>query len=280
MKDGTRTKVLVRSRQGRMVTGACAGAAEYFSIDVTLVRALMAVITVITGGAGVLAYLAAWAVVPGGRREDRFSRPGTDGPQDTATTTAGSACMTPSTPLRCSAPPRTLGRTARQHELARPRRPARTAAARIGSSPAQPGTTCDAGQETTRLPGHGDRSQDPARPTPATGRGSSHLDTAVTDSEHSRPPRVSDTAPNAEYLRLKAVRSRSSRQVVTGRAVPAVTPGTGPRRAGLLPQGGAVAHDDPRSFTEQPAVALNLGSRRSSGRDPNLCGQVPGSVPG
>jgi phage shock protein C len=53
----------VRSRNGRMVAGVCAGAAEYFGIDVTLVRALVAVVAVITGGAGVLAYLAAWAII-------------------------------------------------------------------------------------------------------------------------------------------------------------------------------------------------------------------------
>ena len=61
MRDGHGAKVLVRSRNGRMVAGVCAGAAEYFGIDVTLVRVLAAVIT---GGAGVLAYLAAWVIIP------------------------------------------------------------------------------------------------------------------------------------------------------------------------------------------------------------------------
>jgi phage shock protein C len=60
--DGT--KVLVRSRKGRMVAGICAGAAEYFGWDLTLVRVIVAVIAVITGGAGALAYLAAWAIIP------------------------------------------------------------------------------------------------------------------------------------------------------------------------------------------------------------------------
>jgi hypothetical protein len=58
-----------------------------------------------------------------------------------------------------------------------------------------------------------------------------------------------------------------------------VTGGARLGRARHVP-GRAVAHGDPRSFTEQPAVALNLGSRRSSCRDPNLCQQVAGSVPG
>ena len=65
MRNGNGTKVLVRSRESRMVAGVCAGAAEYFGTELTLVRVLVAVVSVITGGAGVLAYLAAWAVVPG-----------------------------------------------------------------------------------------------------------------------------------------------------------------------------------------------------------------------
>jgi hypothetical protein len=32
------TKVLVRNRKGRIVAGVCAGAADYFGIDVILVR--------------------------------------------------------------------------------------------------------------------------------------------------------------------------------------------------------------------------------------------------
>ena len=64
MRDGNGTKVLVRSRNGRMVAGVCAGAAEYFGIDVTLVRVIVAVVAVITGGAGVLAYLVAWIIIP------------------------------------------------------------------------------------------------------------------------------------------------------------------------------------------------------------------------
>lgn len=64
MNSGNETKVLVRSRKGRMVAGVCAGLADYFGMDVTLVRVIVAVIAVITGGLGVLAYLAAWAIIP------------------------------------------------------------------------------------------------------------------------------------------------------------------------------------------------------------------------
>jgi phage shock protein C len=64
MNGGNGTKVLVRSRKDRILAGVCAGIAGYFGIDVTLVRVIVAVIAVITGGAGVLAYLAAWAIIP------------------------------------------------------------------------------------------------------------------------------------------------------------------------------------------------------------------------
>ena len=58
------TKILVRSRKGRMVAGICAGFADFFGWDVTLVRVVVAVVSVITGGTGVLAYLVAWALIP------------------------------------------------------------------------------------------------------------------------------------------------------------------------------------------------------------------------
>ena len=64
MNGGNGTKILVRPRKGRMVAGICAGIAGYFGLDVTLVRVIVAVVSVFTGGAGVLAYLAAWVIIP------------------------------------------------------------------------------------------------------------------------------------------------------------------------------------------------------------------------
>jgi phage shock protein C len=64
MNGGNGTKVLVRSRKARTVAGTCAGVAQSFGIDVTLVRVIVAVVSVVTGGAGVLAYLAAWVIIP------------------------------------------------------------------------------------------------------------------------------------------------------------------------------------------------------------------------
>ena len=64
MTAGNASKVLVRPRNGRMLAGVCAAFADYFGLDVTLVRVIWAVVAVLTGGAGMLAYLAAWAIIP------------------------------------------------------------------------------------------------------------------------------------------------------------------------------------------------------------------------
>jgi phage shock protein C len=64
MNSGNGTKALVRSRKGRMVAGICAGIADYFGLDATLARVIVAVVSVITGGTGVLAYLVAWVIIP------------------------------------------------------------------------------------------------------------------------------------------------------------------------------------------------------------------------
>ncbi|HEY3978986.1 MAG TPA: PspC domain-containing protein [Streptosporangiaceae bacterium] len=58
------SKVLVRPRARRMIAGVCAGFADYLGVDVTLIRVLVAALAVITGGAGLLAYLVAWALIP------------------------------------------------------------------------------------------------------------------------------------------------------------------------------------------------------------------------
>jgi phage shock protein PspC (stress-responsive transcriptional regulator) len=65
MNGGNGTKILARPLKGRMVAGICAGIAGYSGLDVTLVRVIVAVVSVITGGTAVLAYLAAWMIIPG-----------------------------------------------------------------------------------------------------------------------------------------------------------------------------------------------------------------------
>jgi phage shock protein C len=64
MNGNNRSKTLVRSRKDRMLAGVCAGVADYVGVDVTLVRVLVVVLCLITGGAGVLAYVAAWVIIP------------------------------------------------------------------------------------------------------------------------------------------------------------------------------------------------------------------------
>jgi phage shock protein PspC (stress-responsive transcriptional regulator) len=53
---------LVRPRQGRKIAGVCLGFAEYFDLDVALVRLVWAVSLLC--GFGVAAYFAAWIIVP------------------------------------------------------------------------------------------------------------------------------------------------------------------------------------------------------------------------
>ena len=59
----TEPKKLYRSVANKKIAGVCAGFAEYLDVDVTLVR-LAAVLAVVFGGSGVLAYIIAWIVVP------------------------------------------------------------------------------------------------------------------------------------------------------------------------------------------------------------------------
>lgn len=54
---------LMRPRQGRKIAGVCAGFAEYFDLDVTLVRLVWLIASVMTG-IGLLSYPIAWIVMP------------------------------------------------------------------------------------------------------------------------------------------------------------------------------------------------------------------------
>jgi phage shock protein C len=47
-----------------MIAGVCSGFAMYFGWDIALVRIALVVITCITGGCGLLFYLAAWVLLP------------------------------------------------------------------------------------------------------------------------------------------------------------------------------------------------------------------------
>lgn len=57
---------LTRSRTEGKVAGVCAGIANYFDVDVVLVRAAWVVFSIVPGAVigGLLAYLAAWLLIP------------------------------------------------------------------------------------------------------------------------------------------------------------------------------------------------------------------------
>jgi phage shock protein C len=59
----TARKRLVRPRVDRKIAGVCAGFAEYFDLDVTLVRLAWLFVALMTG-VGLLAYPIAWIVMP------------------------------------------------------------------------------------------------------------------------------------------------------------------------------------------------------------------------
>jgi phage shock protein C len=54
---------LTLSQTDRKIGGVCGGIAEYFAIDPTLVR-VVAIVLAFFGGAGVLAYLVSWLIIP------------------------------------------------------------------------------------------------------------------------------------------------------------------------------------------------------------------------
>lgn len=55
---------LVRRRDDRMVAGVCAGVADYLGVDVTIVRVVTVLGTIFGVGTFLLAYLAAWLLLP------------------------------------------------------------------------------------------------------------------------------------------------------------------------------------------------------------------------
>ena len=64
--SAVRPRRLMRQSSRGRIAGVCAGIAEYFDTDVTIVRLLWIVLSIVPGGfvGGILAYLAAWIVMP------------------------------------------------------------------------------------------------------------------------------------------------------------------------------------------------------------------------
>ena len=62
-------KRLYRSEQDKALGGVAAGLAQYFDLDVTLVRMLF-VLLALADGVGILLYLAMWLIMPEESAED------------------------------------------------------------------------------------------------------------------------------------------------------------------------------------------------------------------
>ncbi len=56
-------KKLFRSKKNKVIAGVCGGIGEYFGVDPILIRLLWVIFTLM-GGAGVLAYIIAWVIIP------------------------------------------------------------------------------------------------------------------------------------------------------------------------------------------------------------------------
>jgi phage shock protein C len=64
-------KKLYRSLSKRMIAGVCGGLAEYFDIDVSLVRLIFVGLTLITAIVPMLLfYLIAWIIIPPKEKKD------------------------------------------------------------------------------------------------------------------------------------------------------------------------------------------------------------------
>ena len=57
-------KRLYRSRTSRILGGVCGGLSAYSDIDPNLIRILWVVLTLLSVGIGVVAYIVAWILIP------------------------------------------------------------------------------------------------------------------------------------------------------------------------------------------------------------------------
>ena len=57
-------KKLTRPQSNKMLAGVCAGIANYFNLDPTLIRVIYALLTVFTAFAGIIVDLLLWIIIP------------------------------------------------------------------------------------------------------------------------------------------------------------------------------------------------------------------------
>jgi len=58
------SKKIYRSEKNKVIAGVCAGLAEYFNVDVTLVRLVFLLGTFFGFSSAIWIYLAMWLIVP------------------------------------------------------------------------------------------------------------------------------------------------------------------------------------------------------------------------
>ena len=58
------TRSLMLDKCNRKIAGVCAGFAQYFDVDVTLMRIIWLVLVFVPPGIGLIGYLLAWLVMP------------------------------------------------------------------------------------------------------------------------------------------------------------------------------------------------------------------------
>lgn len=61
-------KKLVRPREGRKIAGVALGLANYFNVDVTIVRLVWVFLLIPGGLPGLIPYVVCWIVIPEGEK--------------------------------------------------------------------------------------------------------------------------------------------------------------------------------------------------------------------
>jgi phage shock protein PspC (stress-responsive transcriptional regulator) len=79
--DQHQTRQLRRSDDDRMLAGVAGGIARYLNADVTLVRVIIAALTLFSG-AGAALYLAAWLLIPADGHDESIAAEWIAGRQD------------------------------------------------------------------------------------------------------------------------------------------------------------------------------------------------------
>ena len=61
---GAPRKTLSRIMEGKKIAGVCAGYADYFDMDVTLMRLIWLALLIVPPNIGLIAYIVSWIVLP------------------------------------------------------------------------------------------------------------------------------------------------------------------------------------------------------------------------